>query len=63
MEFKNIRQISKDNTYITLQVGLKFGVESATMKYLFKSAYCITDRIALLFMDFQVLLSNAFINS
>ena len=63
MEFENIRQISKDNTYITLQVGLKFGVESATMKYWFKSAYCITDRIVLLFMDFQMLLSNAFINS
>ena len=63
MEFENIRQISKDNTHRTLLVGLIFGIENATMKYWFKSAYCISDRIALLFNDFQVLLSNAFIYS
>ena len=63
MEFENIRQISKDNTHRILLVGLIFGIENATMKYWFKSAYCISDRIALLFNDFQVLLSNAFIYS
>ena len=63
MEFKNIRQRSKDSTHTTLIVGVIFGIESATMKYLFKSAYCISDRIALLFNDFKVLFSNAFIYS
>ena len=63
MEFKNIRQISKDKTHRALIVGLIFGIESATRKYLFKSVYCISDRIALLFNDFQVLFSNAFIHS
>ena len=63
MEFKNIRQISKDNTHRTLLVSLIFGRESGTMKYWFKSAYCISDRIALLFKDFQVLFSNAFLYS
>ena len=61
MEFKSIGQISKDNAHRTLIVGLIFGKESTTMKYWFKSVYCISDRIALLFNDFKVLLSNAFI--
>ena len=63
MEYKNRRQLSKDNTHRTLIVGLIFGIESAKLKYLFKSVYCIPDRIALLFNDFPVLLLNAFLYS
>ena len=63
MDLKNIRQIFKDRTHRSLIVGLIFEKESTTLKYWFKSVYCIFDRIALLFNDFQVLLSNAFIYS
>ena len=63
MDLKNIRQIFKDRTHTTLIVGLIFRIESTTLKYWFKSVYCISDRIALLFNDFKVLFSNAFIYS